>query len=129
MTSVVHSQLAELEEVIENGLKTFVEVGMALAEIRNERLYDVDHGGADTSIGVSPMQATVTVNWKIVEEGRFEYSYPLTSEALPERRPSEEDAPREDRVLPMGSSTLAPGMTLRLARPESISRGSSRHND
>lgn len=46
MTAVVHSELHELEEVIERGLATFVEVGTALAKIRDGRLYDVAHGGA-----------------------------------------------------------------------------------
>lgn len=39
MTAVVHSRLGELEETIERGLATFVEVGAALAEIRDNDLY------------------------------------------------------------------------------------------
>jgi hypothetical protein len=38
------SRLAELEAVVEAGLQTFVEVGMALLEIRGERLYRETHG-------------------------------------------------------------------------------------
>ena len=37
------SKLAELEEVVERGLGTFVEVGEALLKIRDERLYRADH--------------------------------------------------------------------------------------
>jgi hypothetical protein len=36
-------RLAELEAVVERGLKTFVEVGLALAEIRDRRLYQGTH--------------------------------------------------------------------------------------
>lgn len=39
MTEVAVSRLADLEEVIQHGLETFVEVGQALAEIRDSRLY------------------------------------------------------------------------------------------
>jgi len=37
------TRLAELEHVIERGLRTFVEVGQALLEIRDSRLYREDH--------------------------------------------------------------------------------------
>lgn len=37
-------RLAELEEVVNRGLRTFVEVGSALAEIRDSRLYRAKHG-------------------------------------------------------------------------------------
>jgi hypothetical protein len=40
--------LPELEGVIERGLATFVEVGTALAEIRERRLYRETHGDFDT---------------------------------------------------------------------------------
>jgi hypothetical protein len=36
-------RLAELEKVIAKGQKTFVEVGLALAEIRDLRLYKREH--------------------------------------------------------------------------------------
>lgn len=36
-------RLAELEEVVERGLSTFVEVGNALMEIRDARLYRATH--------------------------------------------------------------------------------------
>lgn len=39
MTEIAVSRLGELEEVIQHGLETFVEVGQALATIRDERLY------------------------------------------------------------------------------------------
>lgn len=39
MTQIVATRLTELEAVIERGLETFVEVGMALAQIQQERLY------------------------------------------------------------------------------------------
>lgn len=38
------SRLAELEAVVERGMQTFVEVGSALMEIRDERLYRETHG-------------------------------------------------------------------------------------
>lgn len=37
------SRLAELEAVVEAGLQTFVEVGLALGEIRDRRLYQATH--------------------------------------------------------------------------------------
>jgi hypothetical protein len=37
------SRLAELEAVVERGLETFVEVGTALQEIRDAKLYKVSH--------------------------------------------------------------------------------------
>jgi hypothetical protein len=39
-----HNRLAELEQTIEAGLQTFVEVGLALREVRDSRLYRVTHG-------------------------------------------------------------------------------------
>ena len=39
----VSAALAECERVIERGLKTFIEVGHALAQIREERLYREAH--------------------------------------------------------------------------------------
>jgi hypothetical protein len=44
LTVVEVRALAEREAVIERGLATFVEVGSALGEIRDERLYRADHG-------------------------------------------------------------------------------------
>jgi hypothetical protein len=38
-------RLAELEKVIAKGKKTFVEVGLALAEIRDLRLYKREYSG------------------------------------------------------------------------------------
>lgn len=43
MSEVVVSTLAECEAIIERGLTTFVEVGSALARIRDERLYLDSH--------------------------------------------------------------------------------------
>lgn len=43
LTTVEASDLAQNEEVIERGLHTFVEVGQALADVRDRRLYRV-HG-------------------------------------------------------------------------------------
>lgn len=43
MTTVVASRLSELENTIERGLATFVEVGQALLEIRESRLYSDSH--------------------------------------------------------------------------------------
>jgi hypothetical protein len=44
LTLTEATQLARLEETIERGLKTFVDVGNALLEIRDKRLYRVEHG-------------------------------------------------------------------------------------
>ena len=47
LTDMEHSRLIELEKVVEHGLKTFIEVGMALREIRENRLYRVTHSRFD----------------------------------------------------------------------------------
>jgi hypothetical protein len=39
VTAAIQSRLETLERVIESGLRTFVEVGEALMEIRDQRLY------------------------------------------------------------------------------------------
>lgn len=44
MTALVTTRLGELETVIERGLQTFVDVGAALMEIRDSRLYRETHG-------------------------------------------------------------------------------------
>jgi hypothetical protein len=43
LTGVERSKLADLESVVDRGLKTFVEVGHALMEIRDSRLYRATH--------------------------------------------------------------------------------------
>jgi len=42
------TRLAELEAVVERGMQTFVEVGLALTEIRDARLYRETHGTFET---------------------------------------------------------------------------------
>jgi hypothetical protein len=42
-TTEIKDRLSALEEVIHNGQRTFVEVGFALAEIRNNKLYRETH--------------------------------------------------------------------------------------
>jgi hypothetical protein len=44
LTATESSALAEHEAVIERGIQTFYEVGTALADIRNRKLYRADHG-------------------------------------------------------------------------------------
>jgi hypothetical protein len=44
MTAITAARLVELERVIERGQQTFVEVGQALLEIRDSRLYRASHG-------------------------------------------------------------------------------------
>lgn len=44
LTASESTALAEHEAVIERGIKTFYEVGMALADIRNRKLYRADYG-------------------------------------------------------------------------------------
>jgi hypothetical protein len=43
MSDVVTTRLTELEDVIQRGMDTFVEVGAALFEIRDDRLYRASH--------------------------------------------------------------------------------------
>jgi hypothetical protein len=47
MTAIIPNRLAELEAVIEGGMQTFVQVGTALAEIRDQRLYKATHSDFD----------------------------------------------------------------------------------
>lgn len=44
LTTTESSKLCQLESTIEAGLKTFVEVGSALMEIRDSRLYRQEFG-------------------------------------------------------------------------------------
>jgi uncharacterized Zn finger protein (UPF0148 family) len=44
LTTAERSRFAELEDVVARGLETFVQVGLALAEIRDSRLYRETHG-------------------------------------------------------------------------------------
>ncbi|MEU3096581.1 hypothetical protein ABZ690_17735, partial [Streptomyces sp. NPDC006967] len=44
LTSDEHASLTENEAVIERGIKTFYEVGTALADIRDRKLYRADYG-------------------------------------------------------------------------------------
>lgn len=44
LTTIDASRFVQLENIIENGLKTFVDVGSALLEIRDSRLYRQDYG-------------------------------------------------------------------------------------
>jgi hypothetical protein len=44
VTTIEHERLAELETAIEHGLQTFIEVGNALMEIRDSRLYREQFG-------------------------------------------------------------------------------------
>lgn len=48
LTKSEAADLARLESVVDAGLQTFVEVGLALAEIRDSRLYRESHGDFDT---------------------------------------------------------------------------------
>lgn len=43
LTNSEKERLSELEETVERGLETFVEVGRALMEIRDQRLYRADY--------------------------------------------------------------------------------------
>ncbi len=71
------------------------------------------------------MSINVTVNCRIVGDGEFYFSYPLapasagndseTTADDPPKAARIKAAPREDRVLPLGSSTLVPGLSVRLA--------------
>ena len=73
-------------------------------------------GELSTTWGAA-MSLTVTINIQLVPVGEYRMSIPLAE--APVGRPSgvqrEEDARRVDRVLPLGSSTLSPGLRLPLA--------------
>jgi hypothetical protein len=43
LSTIERDRLADLEAIVERGLQTFVEVGLALAEIRDARLYRTTH--------------------------------------------------------------------------------------
>ena len=63
------------------------------------------------------MSLTVTVSVNLVPEGEYRVSIPLApspNAALPGE--AREEMRREDKVLPLGSSTLSPGLYLPLAR-------------
>lgn len=43
VSEIERARLAQLEAVVERGMQTFVDVGLALAEIRDARLYRETH--------------------------------------------------------------------------------------
>jgi hypothetical protein len=73
MDDLAVRRLSELETTIERGLKTFVEVGNALAEIRDSRLYRESYAtfedycrerwGMSKRHAVSCIAAAVNQNW------------------------------------------------------------------
>jgi len=63
------------------------------------------------------MPLTVTVSVSVVPEGEYHVSIPLApSPSAPAAGGSQraEQVRREDKVLPLGSSTLSPGLCLPL---------------
>lgn len=66
--------------------------------------------------GCDLILVTVTVTVNFVSESEYQVSVPLAPSSPPlgglERR---QETQREDRVLPLGSSILSPGLRLRLA--------------
>ena len=64
------------------------------------------------------MSVTMTVTVNLVSEGQFRVSIPLapsSSPVLPGSAEGRQGPRREDKVLPLGSSTLSPGLRLPLA--------------
>ena len=83
-----HSRLDELEATIERGRKTFVEVGLALAEIRDARLYRPEHPTFEE-------YCRARWNWSRSYAHRI-IEAAATSEALPDgQRPETESQARE----------------------------------
>jgi len=63
------------------------------------------------------MSFTLTVNIEVVPEGEYRFSLPLAP-SLPVMVDRVEPAiggQREDKVLPLGSSTLSPGLVVPVA--------------
>jgi len=70
------------------------------------------------SVECVTMSLTVTVSVNLVPEGEYRISVPLAPSpgpAVPDGSQGHEDLRREDKVLPLGSSTLSPGLRLPLA--------------
>jgi len=64
------------------------------------------------------MSLTVTISVNLVPDGEYRVSIPLApspNTALPGVQ-GREEMRREDKVLPLGSSTLSPGLRLPLGR-------------
>lgn len=65
------------------------------------------------------MSLTLTVTVNLVPEGEYRLSIPLAPSSSPALPPGgtegREVTQREDKVLPLGSSTLSPGLRLPLA--------------
>lgn len=62
------------------------------------------------------MSVTMTVTVNLVSESEYRVSLPLAPLGPPLGGPELRQQPkREDRVLPLGSSTLSPGLRLPLA--------------
>ena len=59
------------------------------------------------------MSITVMVSVNLIREGEYRVSFPLAPSTSPGAQPSEESH-AQDKVLPLGSSTLSPGLRLPL---------------
>jgi len=59
------------------------------------------------------MAFTVTISVSLVPEGEYRFSVPLAPPSGPRQPVS--SIPKEDKVLPLGSSTLSPGLSVPLA--------------
>lgn len=105
LSPVEQTRLGELETVVERGLATFVEVGLALSEIRTKRLYRVDHATFEEYCscrwGWSAGRARQLVR-------ASSYAVELQQIAGPEAAPQNENATREvmRKVTPKMLRTL-----------------------
>jgi hypothetical protein len=65
LSEVETTRLMELENIVSTAMRTFVEIGDALAEIRDSKLSRATHGtshAADQSVGAAP-SASCPPNW------------------------------------------------------------------
>lgn len=121
-----HVRLMELETEIENGLRTFVDVGNALLEIRDGRLYRQTFGTfedycrerwgftrmhASRLIGAAEVVANVTDRLQIAPPSNIEQTRPLT--AL---------EPDQQRAAWQRAVETAPNGKVTAAHVESIAR-------
>ena len=64
------------------------------------------------------MSVQVQLNVRIVSDGEFQSTFPLSAHVVQSDRepprPYGQRAKREDRVLPDGSSTIVPGLSVSL---------------
>jgi len=81
-TELVNCELLELETIIENGLKTFVDVGLALMKIKEKKLYRQEYGTFEEYCK-SRWSISRSYGWRLIESAKVIENLLPTGNILP----------------------------------------------